>query len=150
MVFFTQRPQNQINRMYQQPNNRFLPNMGVNRAANTNNIQHMIQRFANPQAVGSLATKSVGNLSKTLNNVQQVLKVVQSATPIVQEYGPMVKNLPAMYRMMKAITEVDKDDKVAETKNDERSSPRKGVSTSEIKNHQKSKDYGHSTPKLYI
>ena len=74
-------------------------------------FRNVFSQFTSPQKLGAIAQKSVGNLNKTLGNVQQVAKVVQSATPIIQEYGPLVKNLPAMYRMMKAINQIEDDDK---------------------------------------
>lgn len=55
-------------------------------------------------------TGTGGGLSQTLNNIQQVLNVVESATPLVKQYGPMVKNLPALYRMMKAINEIEDEE----------------------------------------
>ncbi|MFC3038884.1 VrrA/YqfQ family protein [Virgibacillus xinjiangensis] len=113
--------------------------------------------FSDRRIPAERINKGVEGLSKTLGNVEQVLKVVQSAAPIVQEYGPMVKNLPAMYRMMKAIKEIeDSPDQEAETDTksfskqdavyDEPSSKerRKTDRTTDRRNR------GESTPRLFI
>lgn len=77
------------------------------------------QSLLRPDKISSFATKGADGLSKTLGNVQQVLKVIQTTAPIVQQYGPMIKNLPALYRMMKAVNEIDDEEVVTQTKTDE-------------------------------
>src|SRR5690625_4446351 len=89
-------------------NNRFPSH--INRTTNSNGVQQFFKNLSNRNSyIGTLATKGLGDISKTLSNVDQVIKVVKSATPIVQEYGPMVKNLPAMYRMVKAFSQIEDD-----------------------------------------
>lgn len=127
--------------MYRSRNNRFPS--PTNRPANVNGIQKMINGFSNPESsIGTLATKGLGNISKTLSNVDQVIKVVRSATPIVQEYGPMVKNLPAMYRMVKAFSQIEDnsgDETISKTINEVDTIERETEGTA-----------GISTPKIYI
>lgn len=145
MVFpiMPQQRNNYQPRMNHFTNNR-LPSH-INKPANANGIQQIFKNISNPDSsIGTLATKGFGNISKTLSNVDQVIKVVQSATPIVQEYGPMVKNLPAMYRMVKALSQIEDND-------DDRSD--QGGETSTIGEDIDRKDdlfLGESTPRLYI
>jgi|SRR5690625_2280002 len=143
MVFpiMPQQRNNYQPRMNYFTNNRLPAN--INQPAN--GIQQIFKNISNPDSsMGTLATKGFGNISKTLSNVDQVIKVVQSATPIVQEYGPMVKNLPAMYRMVKALSQIEDND-------DDRSEPKKETSTiSEDIDRQEDLFQGESTPRLYI
>lgn len=119
----------------------------TNRTANASGIQQMIGNLSNPNStVGNLATKGLGDISKTLSNVDQVIKVVRSATPIVQEYGPMVKNLPAMYRMVKAFSQVEDS---SENKTDSSTSNQKDPKDS-IDEQETTSFRGKSTPRIYI
>src|SRR5690625_3150358 len=129
--------------------NRFGPNpYGGRPPSRGNQIQQMIQQFSNnPQA---LAAKSVGGLSKTLNNVQQVLNVVQSATPIVQQYGPMVKNLPAMYRMMKAFSQIEDDTVGKNSVENDHGSKHEFIDQETINEQEEVHSTRESTPRLYI
>ncbi len=109
-----------------------------------------------PSNISGIASKGIGGVSKTLNNVQQVLKVVQSATPMVQEYGPMVKNFPAMYRMMKAFKDVEKDTPKKEKKQESKSLEKKTVENNQVEKEIKpeveikKRASGKSTPRLFI
>ncbi|TDQ40332.1 VrrA/YqfQ family protein [Aureibacillus halotolerans] len=50
-----------------------------------------------------------GGIEGAMGNMQNMLKLAESAAPIVkqaQQYGPMLKNLPAMFKMMKAFTDM--------------------------------------------
>ena len=138
MVFPIQRPNNNYNTMFQNPSRSISQNMNFNRTAS-------------PQsAVTSFANKSFGNISKTLNNVQQVIKVVQSATPVVQEYGPMVKNIPAMYRMVKALKDVENDNiEDAEGTLKDKPNIKADEITSTVEDLRVDSS-GQSTPKLFI
>jgi hypothetical protein len=146
--------QNNLNRnFYQFPNNR--PSPRINRAANGNGIQQIIKNFTNSDSgspITNLATKGLGNVSKTLSNVDQVIKVVQSATPIVREYGPMVKNLPAMYRMVKAFSQINDDENDLPKKENLQSNKPivNEESTLEKKEHERPEVPGRSTPRMYI
>lgn len=130
-------------------NNRFPSH--INRPTNTNGVQQFFKNLSNRNSsIGTLATKGLSDISKTLSNVDQVIKVVQSATPIVQEYGPMVKNLPAMYRMVKAFSQIEDD---TDGKN---SVPNDHVSKHEFTDQETTNEQeevhstGESTPRLYI
>lgn len=151
MVFpiMPQQRNNYQPRLNQFPNNR-LPSH-INKSANANSIQQIFKNISNPDSsIGSMATKGLGNISKTLSNVDQVIKVVRSATPIVQEYGPMVKNLPAMYRMVKAFSQIEDDhddqtdQKIEVEVSTDDSIKKETVST------QKDQFPRKSTPRLYI
>lgn len=150
MVFPIMPPQrnNHHPSMYRNSNNRFQSQ--TNRPVNGNRIQQILTGFSNPDSsIGTIATKGLGDISKTLSNVDQVIKVVQSATPIVQEYGPMVKNLPAMYRMIKAFSQIeddsdDKTDGVAEISSD------KVTNKDDIAEQEIDIFTGKSTPRIYI
>ncbi|MBY7143537.1 hypothetical protein KFZ56_10860 [Virgibacillus sp. NKC19-3] len=151
MVFPVQQPKNSFpNHRPYAVNNSLLPTQRLNAPKNRNSIKSFFQN----QSTGELVNKGIGGLSGVLNNVQQVLNVVQSTTPIVQEYGPMVKNIPAMYRMMKAIKEVDHPDDVDHTDDnvDEKQnhSDKKEDTVSNNNNSKAKKDNGLSTPKLFI
>ena len=140
--------------------------MTMNRYSNQMYSQRLINspqkgfntRNINPSKMQltELAGKGMDGLSKTLTNVQQVLHVIQSTAPVVQEYGPMIKNLPAMYRMMKAFKEIDKEEETT-------TESLKEKDTDTIKNKINKDDEikpksiptniktnGQSTPKLYI
>lgn len=129
---------------YQQQGNR-----GVATSKSPNKIQEMIQRFAQPSAGGGTEERGAGGLSLTLDNVQQVLKVVQSAAPMIQEYGPIVKNIPALYRMMKAMKDVEDTDDEEETQTHQ-TIPKESTTTQEKVAKESKKLAGQSTPKLFI
>lgn len=124
----------------------FLPQMS--RPSNRNGLQQMVSGFSGSNSpIAYLAKKGFGDLSKTLSNVDQVIKVVRSATPIVQEYGPMVKNLPAMYRMVKALSNVDSDDmELADTQMPDELK----VKSTDNNGENRQVISGQSIPKLYI
>lgn len=141
MIYPTQRPMQQ----HHPADNWLPPSREINKPKS--NIQQMIQKFSSPGSVTSLTNRGVNGLSKTLTNVEQVLKVVQSAAPIVQEYGPMVKNLPAMYRMMKAIKDMDNENI------DESGEPEINFTSDTTKKgeaQQEEMGHGQPAPKLYI
>lgn len=123
----------------------------INRSTNTNGIQQIFRNLSNPNSsIGTLATKGFGDISKTLSNVDQVIKVVQSATPIVQEYGPMVKNLPAMYRMVKAFSQIEDDQDNQTDQKIEKTSTNQSVIKENIVEQKADPFKGESTPRLYI
>lgn len=124
-----------IQRQHQYTNNHYYPQMPIQKDGN--GIQQSFkERFLSSSPIGSLVTKGFSDISGTLTNVDKVVKVVRSAAPIVQEYGPMIKNLPAMYKMVKALSQIEDENNVQERPGKEESK-RQDVS-------------GHSTPKLYI
>lgn len=160
------RPYTQQLPIQQFANRSFMPKGNVIGAPAKNGIlQRLFQSQASP--VSSL-TKGAGGLSGTLNNVQNVLKMVETTTPIVQKYGPMVRNLPAMYRMMKALKEVEDEDEnedeidsqdadeLAENEEVEDISNTLEAGDPEMdeeengKNSKKHSNKGQSVPKLYI
>src|SRR5690625_5114571 len=149
MVFpiMPQQRNNYQPRMNYFTNNRLPAN--INQPAN--GIQQIFKNISNPDSsMGTLATKGFGNISKTLSNVDQVIKVVQSATPIVQEYGPMVKNLPAMYRMVKAFSQIEDDDNGRKTVHNENLSIDEPVDKEVINERVNVLPTGESTPRMYI
>lgn len=148
-------PQQQRNNFQPRINhysNHRLPSQ-INKRANANGIQQIFRNLSNPESsIGTLATKGLGDLSKTLSNVDQVIKVVQSATPIVREYGPMIKNLPAMYRMVKAFSQIeeDNDEKDTEQKVDV-ANDQSIIREAELLDQREEVLYtGESTPRMYI
>ncbi len=153
MMVFPIMPQSRNN--FQPRVNHFTSNRlpaHINSPTNTNGIQKIFKNFSNPNSsIGTLATKGLGNISKTLSNVDQVIKVVQSATPIVQEYGPMIKNLPAMYRMVKAFSQIEDDNGEKKPDHQIEISGNKSVVQEDIVK-QEDEDYfrGESTPRMYI
>lgn len=139
MVFLNQQ-QHQYGR-YQ-----FPPQMG--RSNDKNGLRQTAGILSGSHSpIANLARKGFGDLSKTLSNVDQVIKVVQSATPIVQEYGPMVKNLPAMYRIVKALSKVDSDD-IDHT--DTKASYEDKATAAHSNEENRHIISGQSIPKLYI
>lgn len=102
-------------------------------------IQGLIQNFSNTGSLTSMANKGINGLSKTLGNVQQIIRVVHSAAPVIQQYGPMVKNLPAMYRMMKAMKDINDDDQDIEAK-PEANEPKKEQPVKDIKQEKSNSD----------
>lgn len=160
MIFPTPRPSNHMNHFH--PHVPMNQMMGYNRSANPNNIQQFIQQLSNPNSsIASFATRGASGLSNTLNNVQQVLKVVQSAAPIVQQYGPVIKNLPTMYRMYKAMKNIDNEDEPSDHEQtneqlvEESIAPKQNSNTNDNNESTDPKDYhrksnGQSTPKLFI
>jgi len=130
-------------------NNRFPSH--TSRPGNTNGIQQFFRNLSNrDSSISTLATKGLSDISKTLSNVDQVIKVVQSATPIVQEYGPMVKNLPAMYRMVKAFSQIEDDDNGRKTVHNENLSIDEPVDKEVINERVNVLPTGESTPRMYI
>lgn len=123
----------------------------INRPANPNGVQRLFKNLSNRNSsIGTLATKGLGDISKTLSNVDQVIKVVKSATPIVQEYGPMVKNLPAMYRMVKAFSQIEDNTEENKAAVIEQKSGHEFIDQ-EIRNEQEEGySTGESAPRLYI
>lgn len=127
-------------------NNPFtLSHSNRSQASNKSNLQSVFKRITSPENVSQMAFKSFGNLNQTLTNVQKVAQVVQSATPLVQEYGPIVKNLPALYRMMKTINNIDEEKVDTKIKANEE---KKNVP--EHSNELVKRTPGQSTPKLFI
>ncbi|WP_102707098.1 VrrA/YqfQ family protein [Terribacillus saccharophilus] len=55
------------------------------------------------------------SLLDMLNHTQSALRAAESFMPMVQEYGPMVKNLPSMFKMMKALKDINFDEDDEET-----------------------------------
>lgn len=111
----------------------------MNRQSNFPRALNHNNRSLNP--ITSIAHKSVGNLSQTLGSVQQVLKIVQSAGPVIEEYAPMIRNLPAMYKMIKSINQLDKTED-----NKEQSTTTNSLTSAEqLEEREKV-----SRPKLYI
>lgn len=94
----------------------------------------------------SIAKRGLGDISKTLSSVDQVIKVVRTASPIVQEYGPIVKNLPAMYKIIKAIGQVDREN-VQQTNKKEVKYQEKITNNSRQQKHEIA---GIAAPRLYI
>lgn len=142
----------QPNPMYRPPNPYTYQqhgNRGGAASKPTSKIQEMIQRFAQPSAGGGTEDRGGGGLSLTLDNVQQVLKVVQSTAPMIQEYGPIVKNIPALYRMMKAMKNVEDTDEEGETHNNQ-TITKESTTTKEKVAEAPKKLAGQSTPKLFI
>lgn len=155
---FAQRPYRSYDRMdrfiYGNPRNPGYPSQPIQQ----NSLLSNLQQHMNPtQILGSPhISKGINGLSGVLDNVQQFLRIVETTTPLIREYGPMIKNLPAMYRMMKAIKEIDDDEeedkKEIETKQHE---PENKTDSSVVDNLNKKPvtkktNAGLSTPKLFI
>src|SRR5690625_4195691 len=142
-------------RGHSQPRGNYIANhrfpSHINRTTNPNGVQQFFKNLSNRNSsIGTLATKGLGDISRTLSNVDQVIKVVQSATPIVQEYGPMVKNLPAMYRMVKAFSQLaDEDDEKQTVKRVEIPDDQSNIKGEP---NEKKEDFftGKSIPRLFI
>jgi len=97
-------------------------------------------------------TKGIGGFAKSLDNLQQVLRMVETTTPFIREYGPMIKNLPAMYRMMKAFKDIEKEPEEKDV-HVEKEESKKVIISPEIDPKSQNippKSKGLSKPKLYI
>lgn len=154
LPIYQQRGQHPPMQQFRNPNPNMYPQPNLNRGdvrgPGTNKIQDMVQRFVQPSAGGNIGSRGAGSgLSQTLGNVQQVLKVVQSTAPMIQEYGPIVKNIPAMYRMMKAIKDVDSTDSETENKTNTTETQNSTIAK-EVVADEPIKKSGESTPKLFI
>lgn len=111
--------------------------------------------FLNQDGISSLATKGADGLSKTLGNVQQVLQAIETTAPVVQQYAPMIKNIPALYRIMKAVNDVEDDpepNSTEETIEDQEPIPKKAATISEKASElpPRRKGTGESKPILFI
>lgn len=80
-------------------------------------LQKILRRGSRGAQTGARAalpasTSSSGGVSllDMLNHTQSALRAAESFMPMVQEYGPMVKNLPSMFKMMKALKDINFDD----------------------------------------
>lgn len=85
-------------------------------------LQKILRRGSRGAQTGARAalpatTSSSGGVSllDMLNHTQSALRAAESFMPMVQEYGPMVKNLPSMFKMMKALKDINFDDDDEET-----------------------------------
>ena len=106
---------------------------------------HPMNLLGNPQV-----SKGLYGISGFLENIQQLLRIVETTTPIIREYGPMIKNLPAMYRMMKAIKEIDEEENTQEERESEYKSDSSDAVNSSNQEETRGDRTGLSTPKLYI
>jgi len=118
--------------------------------------KNIMQQLTNPTPqTKAMISKGADGLAKTLTNVQKILKVVDTAAPIIKQYGPMIKNLPAMYKMMKALKDIEStddetdNDKIEEADKDDKTETSKTEEKAE-KIIEKQDDSGYSKPKLYI
>ncbi|MFD2209111.1 VrrA/YqfQ family protein [Virgibacillus halophilus] len=114
----------------------------------------------------SMAQTGVGSggFAGSLQNIQQILKMVETTAPMIKQYGPMVRNLPAMFKMMKALSSmesgdddnseesVESEEKEEEGKINEPhiASAETPISTDHTPPAQKQKRTGESVPLLYI
>ncbi|HLQ98514.1 MAG TPA: VrrA/YqfQ family protein [Candidatus Dormibacteraeota bacterium] len=142
-------------RGHSQPRGNYIANhrfpSHINRTTNPNGVQQFFKNLSNRNSsIGTLATKGLGDISKTLSNVDQVIKVVKSATPIVQEYGPMVKNLPAMYRMIKAFSQIEDDTVGKNSVENDHGSKHEFIDQETINEQEEVHSTRESTPRLYI
>lgn len=105
--------------------------------------------------------KGLNSFQKGLGNLQQVLRLIETTTPFIQEYGPMIKNLPAMYRMMKALKNIDQLSDESNEESENKTDNKKAGDIEEITSLKDPPDYkyelentaykaGKSVPKLYI
>lgn len=94
--------------------------------------------------------RGISGFSGVLENIQKVLKLVETTTPLIQEYGPMIKNLPAMYRMVKALKEVDISDEPNQKEKTQQQTEEGNENVKESEQKETKNRTGLSTPKLYI
>ncbi len=85
-------------------------------------LQKILRRGSRGAQTGARAalpasSSSSGGVSllDMLNHTQSALRAAESFMPMVQEYGPMVKNLPSMFKMMKALKDINFDENDEET-----------------------------------
>lgn len=60
-----------------------------------------------PRVINATQKSGLDKFSNSLDTFQQVLDVIYSTAPYIEKYGPVVQKLPSMYRMYKAIKNMD-------------------------------------------
>lgn len=87
----------------------------------------------------------VDRISSSLETFQQALGVIHSTTPFIEKYGPMIQKIPTMYRIYRAIKQVDNPNtKISTTKENTH------TNTSEGFNQMNMQIGSYPLPTLYI
>lgn len=100
-----------------------------------------------PRVQGHVKKTGMERFSSSLDTFQQVLGVVHSAAPYIESYGPVVQKLPTLYRIYRAIKNVDEPTAQMDREDVQEDSTQEEELSSQG-SHSLSENY--PSPKLYI
>ncbi len=100
-----------------------------------------------PRVQGSVKKTGMERFSSSLSTFQQVLGVVHSAAPYIERYGPVVQKLPTLYRMYRAIKNVDEPTAQVDSEDAQEVSAPTEEQNSQVSS---SLPENYPSPKLYI
>lgn len=100
-----------------------------------------------PQVQQTTRKSGLDKFSTSLDTFQKVLEVVHSTAPYIEKYGPVVQKIPSMYRIYRAIKNIDDSSSQAKEIGENTTNKTEEIATNPLANDLPN---GHSSPTLYI